>query len=82
MDSNELRAKVEALRAARKPQEWWKNLTLTDYERGRESAKWDIENDPEGFVICFDFPHLAAVLGAEFSRGYRDYGNAWLIVNQ
>ena len=55
---------------------------LTAYERGREHAKYDAENAFDALVSLLNFPHLEEVLGVEFARGYREYGNAWLVINR
>ena len=54
----------------------------TEYERGRASAKFDAEHAVDELVEMLKFPYLADVLGAEWARGYREFGNAWLIVNR
>ena len=56
--------------------------TATEYQRGRASAKFDAEHAEDELVEMLKFPYLADVLGAEWARGYRDFGNAWLIVNR
>ena len=55
---------------------------LSDYEKGRSEAKYDAENALDELVSLLNFPHLEKVLGAEFARGYREYGNAWLVINR
>lgn len=56
--------------------------TATEYQRGKACAKFDAENNLEDLTTLLNFPYLADVLGAEWARGYRDFGNAWIIVNQ
>ena len=55
---------------------------LTDYQRGKAFAKFDAENAVDELKSMLNFPYLADVLGAEWARGYREYGNAWLVINQ
>ncbi len=55
---------------------------LTDYEKGRAEAQYDAENAFDELVSLLNFPHLEEVLGVEFARGYREYGNAWLVINR
>ena len=55
---------------------------LTDYEKGREEAKWDAVNDLDGLIACLNFPKLGDVFGEEYAKGYKEYGNAWLVINR
>ncbi len=55
---------------------------LTAYEKGRAEAKYDAENALDELKNLLNFPHLDEVLGVEFARGYREYGNAWLVINR
>lgn len=51
-----------------------------DYRLGREAAMEDIANGEPNLAECF--AHLQEVLGEAWTKGYTDYYNAWLIVNQ
>ena len=55
---------------------------LTDYQRGKAEAKWCAAHDPEGLELLANFPYLGEVLTVEYARGFREFANAWLIVNQ
>ena len=58
--------------------------TLTDYELGREYAKVDVVNNIDKVMMYLKFPNLstANALGSEWARGYREYANAWLVINR
>ena len=50
------------------------------YELGREQAIEDIANGLlDGFAACSD---LAGVMGEEWTAGYREYLNAWKVLNR
>lgn len=49
------------------------------YELGREQAMEDIAKGLlDGFAGCTD---LVAVMGEEWVKGYREYLNAWKVLN-
>lgn len=51
-----------------------------NYELGREQAMEDIANGLlDGLAGCSD---LAGVMGEEWAKGYREYLNAWKILNR
>ena len=50
-----------------------------NYQLGREQAMEDISKGLlDGFAACTD---LVAVMGEEWVNGYREYLNAWKVLN-